>query len=203
MTDAKTLNLVATIVDMFSRPMLLDDPTVPADERADGKATEIVFTESVEYLRSKFPDDVIRALGAAIWRSVESKRTPVGVTTLVRTLHFGAMGALGTPTKSKAFILAPPHWTVLAAADPVGQLGGVVYVGSQAVDYCHGRMYLEPAVVQDRAHAYEAQYLLAVRRATPSWSPNSAYQQKLLDRFPNGVRTPSVAPSMYEFKEDF
>jgi hypothetical protein len=83
--------------------------------------------------------------------------------------------------------------------NPVLQMGAVVFVGSQAVDYYNGKLTYEAHKnVLSRAYAYEAEYLLTI--LTMGCQTMTEYQKGVLKRFGEGLRSKEVRPLLYTSK---
>jgi hypothetical protein len=80
-----------------------------------------------------------------------------------------------------AGILIPKGWWKRMLANPFYRLGGVVMMASQACDFYHS---VQPEM--ERAHAWEAQYLLAVLQRRGFYKLNR-YQRWLLECYPEGL----------------
>lgn len=148
------------------------------------KLAEAKFTGGVAFLRS-FPNDLLQGLGVAIWDVFQHRHVVMAMGPPVPTLSFAAFGR---PEAPQALVLAPHDWAEQVEADPVMQLGAIVLVGSQAVDFYNGRLQTEGGEgLRRRARSYEAEYLKAV-----SPSVLNDYQKGILADFPEGF-DPSLA----------
>jgi hypothetical protein len=160
------------------------------------KEIEGLFTGSVDFLRGTFPNQPIRRLTSVMWEVVGHKIVPVGYGMGVPSLTFAVDGSVEAP---RAVILSPKNWHEMVRQDPVTQLGAVVFVGSQAVDYANERFTVDPECVKTRALAYEAEYLLTVRSLSPEWEFGE-YQRKIMEEFPEGLATPRAHKVVYPIK---
>jgi hypothetical protein len=79
------------------------------------------------------------------------------------------------------------------------QLGALVFVGSQAVDYYNGKIWSEFEKAKNRARAYEAEYLMTLKEAVPDLTLNE-WQQDVLGAFPEGIRSAAIKPMLYKRK---
>ncbi len=155
---------------------------------------EATYTSAVAFLRDSFPNDEVRKLATQLWRSVESKKTPTAMTDVVKTVHFLA---LARGLLWQALVLIPENWYEMVRRDPLAQLGAVVWAGSQAVDFANHKIReSQDADALARAGAYEAEYLLTIRRTSPHWEPH-AYQSAVIERYPEGTRTEHVRDLVY------
>lgn len=156
------------------------------------KEVEGLFTGAVDFLRSTFPNQALRRLAGILWDAVEYKVTPLIYGMSVRTLGF----ARDTETP-RAFIAPPADWNNKVRKDPITQLGAVVFVGSQAVDYVNERYTIDPQNVLVRARANEAEFMNTVKGLSPDWDLSSYYEE-LLKEFPEGLSTPRAHKVLYQ-----
>lgn len=147
----------------------------PDEELAQrGRAIEGIFTAGVHLLKTAVPNARIQSLGGAIWDVFHHRHVVVAMGPPVPSLSFVAMGPRD---RLQALVLTPHDWGTTAPADPVTQLGAIVLVGSQAVDFYNGRFQSEgPQLVTRRSRAYEAEFL----RGFEATIPMNDYQQKVL-----------------------
>jgi hypothetical protein len=138
------------------------------------------FTGCVEFLRSSFPNENVRKLATLLWDVCGSRSVPLAVGPKVPSLHFGLMGG-------SAVIFAPDNWSDLIKENPILQMGGVVCIGTQAVDWWAGKITTqeEAQTTGRRAQVYEAEYLLAIKKQAPGHKFND-YQKRLLAEYPKG-----------------
>lgn len=165
-----------------------DDPTVKI-----GKECETMFTDGVNVLRSVVPNDRIRALGRMTWDLVGNKQVLTAIGPDVPSLGFTVMKA---KEMHQAIILMPKTWPKMVTDDPFMQLGAILFVGAQAVDFYNDRLFGDPGA-RRRWHAYEAELLRTLVELLPNWQPN-AYQREALARFPEGLDSKDVP--LYPFK---
>ena len=165
-----------------------DDPTAKI-----GRECESLFTGGVEVLRSIVPSDRIRSIGSVIWDLVGHKQVLVAIGPDVPTLSFTVMKL---KELHQAIVLIPKKWSQMVTEEPFMQLGAILFVGAQAVDFYNDRLIGDKGA-RVRWQAYEAELLLAIREALPKWSPNE-YQQQILAKYPAGLDTPGV--ELYAYK---
>jgi hypothetical protein len=161
-----------------------------------GKEIEQLFTSGVDYLRSNLPNPSIQRMCSVMWDAVEHKVTPVCFGPPVVTLSFIVTGH---ESARSAMIVTPGNWNEMLRKDPLTQLGALVFVGSQAVDYVNERFTSDPENVVTRACAYEAEYLLTVKHLSPDWEL-STYHTKVLANFPEGLASPKAKKVLYDAK---
>lgn len=165
-----------------------DDPNAKL-----GKTCESLFTDGVAALRSIVPNDRIRALGRVIWDLVGGKQVLVAIGPDVPSLSFTVMQ---DNDLHQAIILIPKGWPKMVADDPFMQLGAILFVGAQVVDFYNDRLFDDKGA-RRRWHAYEAELLRTLKTSLPRWKPNE-YQCKILARFPDGLDAKDV--DLYPFK---
>lgn len=94
----------------------------------------------------------------------------------------------------QAVIQVPEDWLLMFQDDPIYQLGGVLYTGSQAVDFYNGRLDLHTSAALAQAH--EAELLRLTTRAFPAYELDQ-YQRQLMERFPKGLNSPRAKKLLY------
>ena len=165
-----------------------DDPTAKI-----GKACENLFTGGVGVLRSNVPNDRIRALGRVVWDLVGHKQVLVAIGPDVPSLSFTVMQI---KELHQAIVLIPKSWPQMVADDPFMQLGAILFVGAQVVDFYNDRLIGDHGA-RRRWNAYEAELLRTLKTALPSWKPK-AYQCEVLRRCPDGLDGKDV--ELYPYK---
>ena len=147
------------------------------------RTIEAAFTGGVEVLRSAFPNERIRALGSVIWDIFHHRYVSMALGPAVPTL---SIGIFGRPDALQALVFAPHNWAEMTAKNPLMELGAIVLVGSQAVDFYNGRVLTDGSgVMMHRARSYEAEYIRSLGSAVKL----TDYQQELLREFPHGFDT--------------
>lgn len=150
----------------------------PNDKEAQAaRVIEGIFTGGVGFL-CNFPRPTIQSLGKAIWDIFHHRRVSVAVGPAVPAL---SLAAYGNKANLQALVLAPRNWVEMVMDDPIMQLGGIVFVGSQAVDFYNGRILTEHNVVLERARSYESEFILGMElKELNSW------QRDTVELYPNG-----------------
>jgi hypothetical protein len=166
------------------------------DQVRKAKDIERVFTLGVDFLRVEFPNPAINRLMGIVSDVVKQRVAPVCSGLKVPTLSFILAGVKTAP---QAMIATPANWVDMVRKDPLTQLGALVYVGSQAVDYANDRFLGERPNVAPRAKAYEAEYLNTVKGLTPTWEPVT-YQADTLSEFPDGILSPKAHKVLYSLR---
>jgi hypothetical protein len=191
----KTQTLETQILSFVQAVHQQDLPETAADY-AEARELSDVFSAGVDFLAKLFPNPVINRLMRSVWDTVGQKVVPVCFGMRVTGLSF-----IRESFASQPFIATPVNWVRMVRLDPITQVGALVFVGSQAVDYAHDRIQEPsdrvPAV--SRARAYESEYLMTVQRLTPAWEPNR-YQEALLKEFPEGIATPKARSILYSIR---
>lgn len=188
----KTQTLESQILSFLQAVPIQDTPKTDPD----ALGAQQIFTAGVDFLAKLFPNPAINRLMKAAWEVIGQKVVPVCFGLRVQTLSFIMENASSQP-----FIATPPSWARKMHLDPITQVGALVFVGSQAVDYTNDFLQCptDREKVLLRAKAYEAEYLMTVRGLTPSWEPNS-YQESLFKEFPEGVATPKARNVIYSIR---
>jgi len=190
MSDLHTQVLAAFLREGVKADDLPDSDPLKAKAQELGTA----FTEAVDYLRRSFRNERIQKLAALAWPIIEHRIVQVALGPNVPSL---SMGVLGNEANQRAYIFAPHAWLEEAKADPILQMGAVVFVISQAVDYHNQRLVRDQEGTVKRARAHEAEYLLTVDRLYPEHAPFNQYQQELLKALPEGLNTPTIKGLLY------
>jgi hypothetical protein len=176
------------------------------DLKAAGMKIGEAFTVGVALLR-EWRNPAVRDLAAMIWDIVGHRIVGTAIGPEVPSLTLAAFGAksayqlaaAGSKLAPQAIIFTPHRWLNMIAENAPYQLGALVFVGSQAVDYYNGRVLIDPEALKTRARAYEAEYLISLTADAPEYKLN-AYQREILEDFPYGLGTASVKPLLYKHK---
>jgi hypothetical protein len=96
----------------------------------------------------------------------------------------------------QAMIQIPVDWLETFLEDPIYQVGGVLYTGSQAVDFYNGRFALDHNNSTALAQAHESELLKLVDQEFPEYQLDS-YQKHLLEKFPDGLDSPRARELLY------
>jgi len=158
-----------------------------------GRRCEALFTGGVDVLRSLVPNDRVRALAHVVWDLVGHKRVLVVLGSEVPSLSFTVMRREGV---DQGIVLIPKDWPQMTEDDPFMQLGAILFVGVQAVDFYNDRL-LGDQGARRRWQAYEAELLRTLKTWLPRWKPND-YQREILEGCPDGLDTAGV--ELYPFK---
>ena len=97
---------------------------------------------------------------------------------------------------NQGLVLIPKDWPAMTQNDPFMQLGAILFVGAQVVDFYNDRL-IGDKTAPGRWQAYEAELLRTLKQTLPRWTPNE-YQQKILQRYPDGLDSPGV--DLYTYK---
>jgi len=159
------------------------------DTQQVGGNVVTLFDNGVRVLgdSKQMPNPAINHLMLLFWRLVGNKITPSALAHQVPTLSFWAEIKA---TASLAVVMVPWKWDEMCVKDRWMQLGGLVFVASQACDYFHGKMStVSDLPVITRAQAFEAEYLLTLlKEPRIAFKPND-YQKMVLDKFPKGLES--------------
>ncbi len=135
----------------------LDEP-----DRVRATAIEGMFTFFVDQLRNHPSADDVREMAACAWEVIEHGHVMTAIHSDMPRL---AMAIVGYGALRVSYIFIPVGWPEMVAADLFGQLGGVTFVLSQAVD-AYNEMPIEG--ILSRARAYEGAMLRTLDIASPS-----------------------------------
>jgi hypothetical protein len=188
-----TQTLEAQILSFLQAIQEAKDLKPSCPEYTQAKECETLFTQGVEFLRSEFPNPVIRRLASVLYETVGQKITPVAWGLDVTALSFVIIGPRSSP---QGLIIPPLNWARMVSQDPIMQMGALVFVGSQSIDYANDRFLNDQTNIRPRAAAYEAEFLNTVRSLSASWQP-CAYQSAVLQEFPEGIATPKAQKITY------
>lgn len=153
-----------------------------------GKRIESLFTLCVGALRT-FPQEDVRQLMVRAWDAYNKRVVAVAIAP-APFASLAVMRQMGQDTIT-ALVILPPDWAESMRADYLYTIGGIISVSSRAVDFAEGALLVNPEIAEQRALAYEAEYLRQLRKDHPDWKPN-AYQEDVMAKFPEGTRTPSI-----------
>lgn len=152
-----------------------------------GKTCEGLFTNGVDVLRSVIPNERVRKLASVVWDLVGNQQVLVGLGPDVPSLSFTVMQYKGI---DQAIILMPRNWPAMVDDDTFMQLGAVLFVGVQAVDFYNDRLVGDPTA-RVRWRAYEAELLHTLDRILTRWAPNE-YQCEVMKKYPQGLDSSGV-----------
>lgn len=197
------MSLAEEIVAAFSAEQIHVDDLSQDDPTARlGKLCGDVFTGGVETLRSRIPNERIRALGRVVWDLVGNKRVLTALGPDVPSLTFTCMQIPAAPALRgvlQGIVLMPKSWPKLVEEDPLMQLGAICFVGVQIVDFYNDRLIGDNGA-RVRWQAYETELLRTLQQALPHWTPNE-YQRTLLAKYPRGLDSPGVEVYAYRTYE--
>lgn len=175
------MGYLQAIQSVFPDAVALDqlDPKSPVAKGV--KQIETNFTTLVGCLRGS-PNARLARLGALVWDIVGQRHVVVAMHATIPAMSF--MAAQRKDGPQQGMILVPPSWLDLLLTEPAMAVGGVIFNGSQALDYYNGRIGkdLDPmTLIKARCWNYEAEFL----RAVPPGMLNK-YQRGVLEMYPNG-----------------
>lgn len=166
----------------------LDD--MPADDpmATFGRRCEELFTGGVEALRKTVPNERIRALASVVWDLIGHKRVLVVIGSEVPALTFTVMRQ---NVVDQGLVLIPKNWPQMVESDPLMQLGAILFIGAQVVDFYNDQILGDLSSARTRWEAYEAELLRTLKQILPNWTPN-AFHHEVLQRYPDGLDTAGV-----------
>ena len=159
----------------------------------EGKDSGNLITSLVLTLIRAVPNYRVNRLGEMMFDLIGQKIIPAAVMSVDR-MAFMAERRNG---KETGVILVPPDFPDRVKENFVYCLGGMAFVGSQAVDCYNGRL-IPPPLVAKRGWAYEATVLLEARKVGCLDDPNE-YQEKILEEYPKGIDS---VDCWYDYKEE-
>jgi hypothetical protein len=176
--------------------MLLDpllDRVEPFQELAvsESEKAAVLYSHVIDYLMG-FDHESVRNLAHTLW-DIIFKNVVIISPTEKRNLSLEVSCYEGL---YEATLRLPEDWYDSFMADPVYHIGGVLYTGSQAVDYWNSRYLYDHEASTLRAQAYESELLYRVKLDTPEYIL-STYQQNLVHHFPKGLCSPSAQDLIY------
>lgn len=179
-------------------------PDLPAGDplRERCMAIEHTFTTLMDYLRSHAGHPRIRRLCQLAWDLYGNRLVLTAIGPRVSSLYF--MVGKGKTTASSfarpnltassiprgtyfATVFKPHHWVDLVKENPQLQLGALVYTASKCADFYRSPDDMQQIdIIETRARAYEAQYLLSVPASQLQLTP---HQEDVLRAFPKGLQS--------------
>jgi hypothetical protein len=173
-----TQNYMDVLRRFFPGSAHIDDLDPNDPDAYEAKSLEVMFTTIVAAL-TKHGNRKIAILGQHLWEVINQRLVHVARDARPPTLSFLVATTGGVV---QGIILVPVGWLAMIQVDPAMEVGAIVYVGSQAVDFFNGRLKFDSSDrIRARAAAYEAEFLKTLPRSTLN-----AYQQEILGKFSNG-----------------
>jgi len=190
------IEAVAQILAAMQQPEVSVDDLATNDPQAVlGRQCADLFTGAVGALRDLIPNPRVQEIARVVWDLVGHKQVAVVLGPQVPTLSFTVVREHSV---LRGRIFVPWAWPAMVKADPFLQLGAVLFVGAQVVDFYNDHL-LDDRTGPLRWQGYEAELLLTLQRLVKNWKP-TLYQSELLQRFPKGLDTESVKATLYAFK---
>lgn len=154
---ATTIDLSALVVSWFRDAKHVEELPPDDPELASLKRRGDAFTNGVELLRSVFPNPHINKLMGMVWDLVGHKIVPVASGAPVAVLSVAVVRERDTG-QLVARIFMPDNWIAMIDSNPFYQLGALVFVGSQAVDFYNDKITSQESYKDTvtRAQAHEA-----------------------------------------------
>ena len=188
------MTLVEEVVAAFASTQVDVDDLPANDPRVKlGKTCADLFTNGVDVLRSIIPNKRVRALAHIVWDLVGHKQVLVAIGPDVPTLTFTVMRR---KAMHQGIVLIPAQWPQMTADDPLMQLGAILFVGAQIVDFYNDRLFGDEGAHR-RWEAYEAELLCTLKTTLECWEPND-YQREILGHCPEGLDSKGV--DLYPYK---
>jgi hypothetical protein len=152
-----------------------------------GRECQELFTSGVIVLRKSVP--VISSLMADVWDIYHYRHVVMAIGPNVPSLSISVVqdgkGII------HALTFAPYAWPQMAKEDPSMELGAILSIGSQVVDYYNDKLLSkeDSKRSKERALSYEAEYLRLIKLGGATLN---GYQEDVLTKYPNGF-DPSFA----------
>jgi hypothetical protein len=186
--DAKTLGEILSAF-RTKEPLRLENLDGENPLAKIGRACEDLFTSGVIALR-KSGNPIISDLMADVWDIFHYRHVVMAIGPNVPSLAISVIMDHGV---IKAITFAPWAWPLMVKEDPSMELGSIIVVGSQVVDFYNNKILAkeDSIVSKQRSLAYEAEYLLALRNGGHNLN---GYQLDVLEKYPNGFDSSFAYP---------
>lgn len=165
------------IAEALKTPVRMDE--LPPEDPLRVKSEEVsnIFTHGVQLIR-EMADPRLQVLGQHIWDIFHYRHVNLVLGPPVRQL---TITVIRRGELIEALVLAPEAWEDQVQKHPFMELGAIICIGSQAVDFYNDRLTSETSeAMRRRGQAYEALYL----KILDGQVPLNSYQQQLLQRPP-------------------
>lgn len=191
--DSKTLDEIRAA---FKNQRTLEDLDKDSPLAKIGRDCQELFTSGVAILCKSVP--VISNLMLDVWEIFNYQHVVMAIGPNVPALAISVVQDSNGMIQALTF--ATYSWPQMAKEDPSMELGAIVYVGSQVVDYYNNKLLSQEdnIISKQRALSYEAEYLLLLKRDGMFLNE---YQEDVIAQYPNGfdqslsyVRRAVVAP---------
>jgi hypothetical protein len=143
-----------------------------------------------------FANPQINKLGEMLWNVLGSHLI---LTTIGLPVESVTFVGIRQGDSIQARVIIPLNWREMYFSDPVLQAGAVVSAGSKVIDVYNLKLDEHS---ERRALVYEAEFLLTVLHGNPH-HPFNAYQRRVLEEFPEGLKSPKAEDLIYEWKPFF
>lgn len=146
----------------------------------------------IDYLMA-FDHEAVREMGNVLWELV-SKSAVLVSTSPRENLTFIVNSYEGL--YQEAAILLPDEWVSLFRDDPIFHIGGVMYTGSQAIDFYNGKLIGQKETATLRGQGYESELLYQTHLEIPDYQ-FQPYQEMVLTKFPMGLSSLGADQLLY------
>jgi hypothetical protein len=176
----------------------LDELLDAADDLQTGQGSRAhksasMFIKVLNHMRG-FPHPSTQAMAESLWEIIYHNLV------FVSLAEAGEEMALVIHTLEcnfqQAMIRVPQDWIDAFLDDPIFQLGGALYAGSQAVDFYNGIFTADPDVSGELAAAHEAEVIKLALYEFPTYEIDD-YQRQLLQLYPEGLNSPRAKELIY------
>jgi len=141
-----------------------------------------------------------KRIACIAWDLISNLIVPVMIRPDAKSVSF----IVYEPDDSLSAISVPIYWGLMVDQNSVEQTGALLFCVSQAIDYYNKKIKApdkltkeEKKAAEMRARAHEAEFLLWLQ-TKGALQPNE-YQKKVIEEYPQGLKTESVLPVLYEY----
>lgn len=185
-------NTLGEILSAFSQTTHLNLNDIDKDTQLAkiGQQCQDLFTSGVVLLiKSESPE--IRSLMTDVWNIYHHRHVLMAIGPNVPSLSISVVQNKNGIVQALTF--APYAWPQMVKQDPSMELGAILSIGSQVVDYYNEKLLSkeDSRISKERALSYEAEYLRLIKRDGVALNQ---YQEDVLVKYPNGF-DPSFAYS--------
>ena len=147
------------------------------------KKCEQLFTSGVAALRMMKNIPVINDLMSNVWDIFHHRHIILGMGPNVPSLSLAIVQGKNGLLQALAF--APHAWPEMVDEDAPHELGAIIAVGSQAVDFYNSKILSDndSKVSKERSLSYEAEFILML---DSNGHTLNEYQRQVLNKYPNG-----------------
>ena len=172
------LKLAAELIHGFTHGVNVEAIDQGSEDAKRAHRLEKYFTSGVGTIQL-LPNPIFPPFSRYLWDVFHYRYVVAAVGPPVKSVTFAVLN-------HQAMVILPPDWEEMILGDTLMQLGGIIYAGSQAIDYYNG--LFAPGVITkasrdvilQRSKNYEAEYLRML-----STDKLNDYQKKVLKECPS------------------